>query len=58
MEELLGVKGAQRWRDGRDTAASAKAEVSQAKRSERNRLGTYTAGGRRDEEESSSQDSK
>ena len=51
MEEILGVKGAERWRSGREAAASAKAKMSEAKRDERNRLGTYTAGGRdRDQE--------
>lgn len=49
VEELLGVKGAERWRAGRESAASAKAELAQAKRDERNRLGTYSAGGRDDD---------
>lgn len=53
MEEMLGVKGAQRWREGRETAAHAKVVITQTqgRRDERNRLGTYTAGGRRDEDE-------
>jgi len=56
MEEILGPKGAERWRQGRETAASAVVEVAEKKRSERNRLGTYTAGGRRNETDEASSD--
>ncbi len=52
MEEILGNKGADRWRKGREEAASMKAEIAAQKRGEKqSRRGTYTAGGRRDEED-------
>jgi small subunit ribosomal protein S5 len=52
MEELLGQKGADRWRKGREEAASAKAEINQQRREEKNsRRGTYTAGGRDEDDD-------
>lgn len=51
VEELLGNKGAERYRKGREEAALAKVEIATVKREERTRRGTYTAGGRGDEDE-------
>jgi len=51
VEELLGRKGAERYRKGREEALSAKVELAQSRREERSRRGTYTAGGRDEEEE-------
>jgi len=56
VEELLGQKGAERWRKGREEAASAKAEINQQRREEKNsRRGTYTAGGRDEEDKESAE---
>ena len=52
MEELLGNKGAERYRHGREEFAASKAELTVAKKEERGRRGTYTAGGRKDEDKS------
>lgn len=47
MDQMLGHKAAQRYRDGREEAASMKSEIAQQKREEKqSRRGTYTAGGR------------
>ncbi len=52
LEELLGNKAAERYRLGREEAMSMKAELAQVRREEKNsRLGTYTAGGRKDKED-------
>lgn len=51
LEELLGKAGAERYRKGREEAANMKSEIAQTKREERNsRRGTYTAGGRDEED--------
>ncbi|MCB2155401.1 30S ribosomal protein S5 [bacterium] len=61
LEELLGRKGAERYRKGREEAMSRKAEVVQQKREDKSRRGTYTAGGggrRRRDEDSDDNSSK
>lgn len=51
MDEMLGHKAAERYRQGREEAASMKSEIAERKREEKqSRRGTYSAGGRRDKE--------
>ncbi|MBI5154960.1 30S ribosomal protein S5 [Candidatus Poribacteria bacterium] len=50
LEELLGKKGADRYRKRREEALSAKPNIARVKREETSRRGTYSAGGRKDEE--------
>lgn len=50
LEELLGRAGAERYLKAREEARSMKAELFQVKREERTKRGTYTAGGRDDDE--------
>ena len=51
--EMLGKKGAERYVTGRETAKNAPKEevVSTSRRGNRQPLGTYSAGGRRDEDD-------
>ncbi len=52
MDEMLGKKTADRYRQGREDAANNKSAIAQQKREEKqSRRGTYSAGGRRDDGE-------
>lgn len=50
IEEMLGKKGAQRYLEGRERARTAVAELQQQRREEKTRRGTYSAGGRPEDE--------
>lgn len=53
VEELMGVKAANRYRDGRETALSgfAEARVQEQDRRDKSHMGTYSAGGRKNSED-------
>lgn len=51
LEDVLGSKNAERYRNARQEAINMKAEIQQTRREERTRRGTYSAGGRGDEDE-------
>ncbi len=50
LDEMLGKKGAARYAEARDQARTAVADLQRQQREEKTRRGTYSAGGREEEE--------
>ena len=58
LEEMFGKAGAKRYLDGREQARTAVADLQRQQREEKTRRGTYSAGGRREEEAPESTETK